>query len=153
MSLHENQKPEARNVLEFTKDAASGVLKPKTLHTIPFRGAAKLSTIDIDVALAVGTAGFTPSGTAPLRLTYLNFSSSFERTDYSLADRNGTFDIIVVGTAISPAGAGVGARGQQVILRGHPENPIHVAEGTMNIYNTSGSQSAGTYIIAWEGVQ
>lgn len=95
----------------------------------------------------------TVSGTAALRLTKLNLAAiQSETMEFSLADKDGTFATYLLGTTVAVAG-GRGIQ-QQILLQGAPNTPIHtVRPGTFNIYNTGGSQAAGTYIVSFEGIQ
>lgn len=140
------KEPEARNVTEYMRDTLTGNLRQKELPTQSIRNAVQLLTMDTVVALAVGTQGWVPSGTAPLRITRLHLSSSTERVDFALADRNGTFDILPVGTqgGIDP---------KEKTLLAAPEAPLYIVEGTLNIYNISGSLASGTFDISYEGVR
>jgi len=144
--MAEPKGPIQMNVHNYKKDSLTGNLTIDEIPTQSIKKAVQLLTLDTNVALAVGTAGWTPNGTAPLRLTYLALAASTERIDFALADRNGTFDVIAVGTqgGIDP---------KTVRLQGAPEAPIHIVQGTMNIYNASGSVATGTFNIAYEGVR
>lgn len=149
MSNTDPKVPEARNVTEYKRDTLTGNLRQNELHTTMIKKATQILTIDQNVALSIGTAGWTPSGTAPLRLTHLRLAgANVERLDFVLADRNGTFDIIGVGTFY-------GNKESRAIYDkfASPEEPLYVVEGTFNIYNAAGSIGAGSIEIAWAGVR
>ena len=90
----------------------------------------------------------TVSGTAALRLTYLNIQAATpigSVSEFTFVDKDGTFDSFILGT---PMAANPG-----ITLKGDPYNPIHtIRPGTFNIYGL-GTIVGGTYTIAFEGIQ
>lgn len=141
--------PQDSKVLEFERDAMSGVLKPKTIPTAIVRQGAITRFPTMDINKAVGS--ITASGTAPLRLTYLNLTFlGAALGEYALVDRNGTFDTFVLGTAALAGGLTLGIN---KTLIASPNAPLYAVQGTFVIYNAGGSVADGTYSVAFSGVQ
>lgn len=81
-------------------------------------------------------------------LTFLHLSTNVQRTTYALADRGGTFDTYLLGTTATANG------NTAVRLQGNWKEPIHVVQGTFNIYNAgAGSYAAGSFGMAFELVR
>lgn len=143
------KQPEARNILEFRFDPQTGVLRPRELPTIPSRYSSGIFPT-WDVNRPVGNSGYTVSGTAPLMVTRLSLmATSCDYCFISVADRGGTIDTFVLGTA---AALGNDKR-TQVTLLGGPDNPVMVFQGTPNIYNAGGSLGAGSFSVSYEGIR
>lgn len=107
-----------------------------TLPTVSIKKAAKFNTMGDNTALS----SHTVSGTAYLRLTYLNLQCATGTVDIALVDRDGTIDSFLLLTNDS------------VTLQGNQYKPIHTVKGTFTIYNV-GSIDVGTFVVAWEGIQ
>lgn len=132
MADHENP-----GKINYLKKTGTGELVPEEIPTVTFKKGLRFSTLG-DGAV-VGS--YTPSGTAPLRLTRLKVSfAGAGSPEWGLVDREGTFEY---GLMEAPG---------EVIVQGGPKSPIAVALGTFNIYSL-GSFGAGTYSFAWEGVR
>ncbi len=124
----------------------SGEVMVDTLPTVTVKKAQVQATIDTGSL----RASVTPvTGKAGL-LTYLHLGATDADHEYSLADRNGTFDVVRVGTA-----AGIANHKTDFYQQGNFRQPIHVVNGSLNIYSdaNSGSQSTGSYTIAFEVIQ
>lgn len=144
----QSKTPEARHVVEFLKSDLTGDLQPRRLPTRTFKVHGRTrETATAGEDLPSGTVTkWTPCGTAPLLIT--NFHAMFvsDYAELALADKNGTFDSIVVGTAVI-----VGDK-KSVWLHGGEDDPIWVVEGTLHIYS-QGSLAVGTLDYAFTGVQ
>lgn len=130
----------------LTKLTHSGELMVDSLPTVTIKKAQIQSTIDT----ASLRASVTPTQGKVGLLTYLHLGANISDFEYSLADRNGTFDIIRVGTS-----AGIANHKTDFYQQGNFKQPIHVVNGSLNIYSAadSGSQSAGSFTIGFEVIQ
>lgn len=143
--------PQGRNMTEFVRSNLTGSLIPRIVPTKTVKVFAQELTLDANRELSNGTtSGWTPSGTAPLLITRLSFSTTHTalepKTPFILADRNGTFDIITLGTVVNG-----GARSDYHV-HGDWERPLYTVQGTLRLYS-GGTVAAGTYNYGFEGVQ
>lgn len=124
----------------------SGEFIVDSLPTVTIKKAQIQATIDTGSL----RASVTPTTGKVGLLTYLHLGANLADIEYSLADRSGTFDIVRVGTA-----AGIANHKTDFYQQGNFEQPIHVVNGSLNIYHSanSGSQSAGSFTVAFEVIQ
>ena len=144
-SSYESHRKDTK-VIEFRRDGVSGILKPSTIPTDRIRPAiiTRYPTMDIDKVMG----SITSSGTAPLRITYMNMGYFGGGVgEIAWADRDGTFDTFLLGSSTTVNGQAM------ITLKGDTYNPLHVVQGTLRIYNASGSVANGTYFATFEGVQ
>ena len=128
----------------FKRNELTGEWKADVLPTVTV----KKGVIQTTISPNSMRSSHTCSGTAPLRLTRLHLFSNKE-CQYALVDRDGTFDVYDVGTALYGQN-----RQHDLLIQGRPDAPIVTCKGTFAVYTGAGQGShAGSFVIAWEGVQ
>ena len=155
MASDDYNKPEARHVTDFERSDLTGNLKSKIIPNKTIKVFRQLLTTGAGIDFPSGTVtDWTPSGTAPLLLTHMRVActKTAERLEFIWADRDGTFDVLTVGTAVGGNLGVVAGWKDEVRVQGAVDAPIHVVLGTLHIY-TGGSTAAGTYNMSYEGVQ
>lgn len=86
----------------------------------------------------------TVSGTATMRLTYANMTTTQASGTYHLfmADRDGTFDHLILGES----------NRSNITLMGDGNSPIHTVKGSFSI-RTNTAISSGTVGVSFEGIE
>ncbi|MDP2672033.1 MAG: hypothetical protein Q8O68_00800 [Candidatus Daviesbacteria bacterium] len=123
-----------RKIVQHSKEEVAD-----EIPTVSIKKAQVQATMDTNTL----RSSYTPTSGKRGLLTYLHLASNVAETEYALTDRDGTFDIFHIGTA-------VGMTTQEITQQGDITRPIHAIKGSFGVYNGAGSQSTGSFTIAWE---